>query len=143
MKVLSILGSFALAMIVSVSMSAQSPVGIWKTIDDETGDPKSHVEIYEKGGKFYGKVVKLLPAATTDVCGPCDGDRKGKSLINMDILWDLEPYKDYWSYGQIIDPGKGKIYKASVWLEDQNTLKVRGYIGISALGRNQNWYRVE
>ena len=139
MKKLSVL----FALFWAISVSAQSPVGIWKTIDDETGDPKSHVEIYEKDGKFYGKVVKLLPAATTDVCGPCPGERAGKSLIDMDILWDLEPYKDYWSYGSIIDPGKGKIYKASVWLEDENTLKVRGYIGISALGRNQNWYRVE
>lgn len=142
MKRIASIFSFALAMIVSTTMMAQSPVGIWKTIDDESGEPKSHVEIYEKDGKFYGKVVKLLEKATTDVCGPCPGERAGKSLIDMDILWDLEPYKDYWSYGQIIDPGKGKIYKASVWLEDENTLKVRGYIGISALGRNQNWYRV-
>lgn len=142
MKKLSFLFSFALAFAMSISMTAQSPVGLWKTIDDESGEAKSHVEIYEKDGKFFGKVVKLLPKATTDVCGPCPGERAGKPLIGMDILWDLESYKDYWSYGQIIDPGKGKVYKASVWLEDENTLKLRGYIGISALGRNQNWYRV-
>ncbi|WP_235298492.1 DUF2147 domain-containing protein [Portibacter marinus] len=135
--------SFLFAFLFVLALSAQSPVGVWKTIDDETGDAKSHVEIYEKDGKFYGKVVKLLPAATTEVCGPCPGERAGKSLIDMDILWDLEPYKDYWSYGSIIDPAKGKIYKASVWLEDDNTLKVRGYVGVSVLGRNQNWYRVE
>lgn len=142
MKKLTFAFSFAIAFMLSIAISAQSPVGIWKTIDDETGDAKSHVEIYEKDGKFFGKVVKLLPAATTDVCGPCPGERAGKSLIGMDILWDLEPYKDYWSYGQIIDPGKGKIYKASLWVEDENTLKVRGYIGVSVIGRNQNWYRV-
>lgn len=134
--------SFLLAFFFALSLTAQSPVGLWKTIDDETGDAKSHVEIYEKDGKFFGKVVKLLPAATTDVCGTCPGERAGKSLIGMDILWDLEPYKDYWSYGQIIDPGKGKIYKASVWLEGDDKLKLRGYIGISALGRNQMWYKV-
>ncbi len=142
MKKLTFAFSFALAVLFSFTLSAQSPVGLWKTIDDETGDAKSHVEIYEKNGKFYGKIVELLPAATTDVCGPCPGERAGKSLIGMDILWDLQPYKDYWSYGQIIDPGKGKIYKASVWVEDENTLKVRGYIGVSVIGRNQNWYRV-
>ena len=134
--------SFLIAFFFALSLSAQSPVGIWKTIDDETGDAKSHVEIYEKDGKFFGKVIKLLPAATTEVCGPCPGERAGKSLIGMDILWDLEPYKDYWSYGQIIDPGKGKIYKASVWLDGDDKLKLRGYIGISALGRNQSWYKV-
>lgn len=143
MRKLNSLLTLAFLLTFSFAMMAQSPVGIWKTIDDESGEPKSHVEIYEKDGKFFGKVVKLLPKATTDVCGPCPGERAGKSLMGMDILWDLEPYKDYWSYGQIIDPGKGKIYKSSVWLEDENTLKVRGYVGISALGRNQNWYRVE
>ncbi len=135
--------SFLLAFFFALGLSAQSPVGVWQTIDDESGEAKSHVEIYEKGGKFFGKVVKLLPAATTEVCGPCPGDREGKSLIDMDILWDLEPYKDYWSYGSIIDPGKGKIYKASVWLEGDDKLKVRGYVGISALGRNQIWHKVK
>jgi uncharacterized protein (DUF2147 family) len=126
-----------------LSLSAQSPIGTWKTIDDESGEAKSHVEIYEKDGKLYGKVVKLLPKATTDVCLDCPGDLNGKSLLEMDILWDLEKYKDYWSYGQIIDPAKGKTYKLSIWLEDADTLKLRGYIGISALGRNQVWYRVK
>lgn len=135
--------SFLFAFLFALSLSAQSPAGVYKTIDDETGEAKSHVEIYEKDGKFYGKVVKLLPAATTEVCGPCPGEREGKSLIGMDILWDLEPYKDYWSYGEIIDPAKGKIYKASLWLDGDDKVKVRGYIGISALGRNQTWYKVE
>ena len=142
MKKLTFAFSFAMAILFSFTLSAQSPVGVWKTIDDESGEAKSHVEIYEKDGKFYGKIIKLLPAATTDVCGPCPGERAGKELVGMDILWDLEPYKDYWSYGKIIDPGKGKIYKASVWVEDENTLRVRGYIGVSMLGRNQNWYKV-
>ena len=143
MKKLSYIFTFTIALFFSLSLSAQSPVGLWKTIDDETGDPKSHVEIYEKDGKFFGKVVKLLPLATTDVCIDCPGDLNGKSLLEMDIIWDLEPYKDYWSYGQIIDPAKGKVYKLSVWKVDDKTLKLRGYIGISALGRNQTWYKVD
>ncbi|GLR18995.1 DUF2147 domain-containing protein [Portibacter lacus] len=135
--------SFLFAFFFAVALSAQSPIGIWKTIDDESGEPKSHVEIYEKDGKIFGKVVKLLPKATTDVCIDCPGDLNGKSLLEMDIIWDLEEYKDYWSYGHIIDPANGKEYKLSIWLEDADTLKVRGYIGISALGRNQMWYRVK
>jgi uncharacterized protein (DUF2147 family) len=143
MKKINYLFTFALMTILSFSLSAQSPLGIWKTIDDESGEPKSHVEIYEKDGKIFGKVIKLLPKATTDVCLKCPGDMDGKSLLEMDILWDLKPYKDYWSYGQIIDPAKGKVYKLSLWVQDDNTLKLRGYIGISALGRNQTWYKVE
>ena len=131
---------FALGL--TFSLAAQSPVGVWKTIDDETGDPKSHVEIYEKDGKFFGKVIKLLPAATTDVCIDCPGDKNGKSLIDLDILWDLKPYKKYWSYGKIVDPANGKVYKASAFLEGDDKLRVRGYIGIQALGRNQIWHKV-
>ena len=92
---------------------------------------------------FYGKVIKLLPAATTTVCNDCPGDKAGKSLIGMDILWDLRAYDDYWSYGRIVDPKDGDVYKCSVWLEGDDKLKVRGYIGISLIGRNQIWHRVQ
>ena len=133
----------ALFLLSSATLFGQSsPVGTWKTIDDKTGEPKSHVQIYEKDGKFYGKIVKLLPAATTDICNDCPGDKKDKPLIGLDILWDLKPYKDYWSYGHIVDPANGKVYKASIWLEGANELKVRGYIGFSIIGRTQTWYKV-
>jgi uncharacterized protein (DUF2147 family) len=124
-------------------MAQSSPVGIWETIDDETGEPKSHVEIFEKGGKFYGKVVKLLPAATTDICVDCPGDKKDQPLVGLEILWDFEAHKDYWSYGRIVDPADGDVYKCSMWLEGPDKLKVRGYIGISLIGRNQIWHRVK
>ncbi len=125
------------------ALAQDSPVGIWKTIDDETGEAKSYVEIYEENGKYYGKVVKLLQADPDKKCEACPGDKKGKPILGMVVLWDLQPYKDYWSYGFIMDPNNGKTYKCSVWFEDANTLKVRGYIGVSALGRTQVWHRVE
>ena len=137
--------TMVLAFFLSVgSLLAQSsPVGIWETIDDETGEPKSHVEIFEKDGKFYGKVVKLLPAATTDICVDCPGDKKDQPLVGLEILWDFEAHKDYWSYGRIVDPADGDVYKCSMWLEGPDKLKVRGYIGISLIGRNQIWHRVK
>ena len=125
-------------------LSAQStPIGVWKTIDDETGEAKSHVEIYEENGILYGKIVKLLQHSEDTVCEKCPGDKKDQPLIEMVILWDLKSYKDYWSYGEIMDPANGKIYSCSVWLEDDNTLRVRGYVGLSILGRNQYWYRIK
>ncbi len=138
----SILGLIAF-LCLAFMVNAQSLVGTWKTIDDETGEPKSHVSIYEENGKFYGKVVKLLPAATGTICEDCPGDKKGKPIEGMVILWDLKPYKDYWSYGQIMDPASGKTYKASVWLDGNDKLSVRGYIGFSLLGRTQTWHRVK
>ena len=137
--------TLAIAFFLSLAgLNAQSsPVGIWQTIDDETGEPKSHVEVYLKNGLYYGKVVKLLPAATTDKCINCPGDKKDKPLIGLDILWDMKPYKDYWSYGRIVDPKDGDVYKCSIWLEGDDTLKVRGYIGVSMIGRTQTWQRVK
>jgi uncharacterized protein (DUF2147 family) len=135
--------TFILAIFFSISGYSQDMLGIWKTIDDKTGEPKSHVEIYKKGNKYFGKVVKLLPAATTTVCNDCPGDKNGKSLINLDIIWDMEDYKDYWSYGKIVDPADGKVYKCNISMDGKDKLKVRGYIGFSLLGRTQIWYRVK
>ena len=130
-------------MAISLSVSAQGITGIWKTIDDETGDPKSHIEIYEKDGEFFGRVVKLLPAATTETCDGCPDGMAGKSLLEVDIVRNLRLYKEnYWSYGSIIDPAGGKQYKCSVKLVD-NKLEVRGYMGIELLGRTQTWHPVQ
>jgi len=137
--------TLALAFFLSLAgLNAQtSPVGVWQTIDDETNEPKSHVEIFMKNDMYYGKIVKLLPAATTDTCTDCPGDKKGKPLVGLEILWDLKPYKDYWSYGKILDPANGKVYKCSIWMEKPDQLQLRGYIGVSLLGRTQTWHRVK
>ncbi len=125
------------------SLMAQNDyVGTWKTVDDTDGATKSHFEIYEKDGKLYGKVVKLLEAATTDVCTDCPGDKNGKNLVGMELLMGLEKDGDYWSDGEIIDPADGKVYSCYIELEEKDKLKVRGYIGFSLLGRTQYWYRV-
>lgn len=126
----------------SLMLTAQSPVGLWKTIDDETGEAKSYVEIYEQGGKYFGKITKLLLKPADTVCDKCSGSKKDKPVVGMVILTNLKKYKDYWSYGKILDPTNGKVYKCSVWLDGKDKLKLRGYIGISALGRNQMWHRV-
>lgn len=138
-----IFSTLILSLLFLSGITAQSPVGIYKTIDDESGEAKSHVELYEKNGKIYGKIVKLLPSAEGTHCINCTGDKKGKPLVGLQILEDLEPYKDYWSYGSVLDPKSGKVYKASLWVEGKDKVKLRGYIGFSALGRTQTWYRLE
>lgn len=121
-----------------------SPVGVWKTIDDETGQAKSHVEIYEQGGKFYGKVVKLLQKSPDTVCDKCTGPKKNKLVLGMVIVEHLEKYKDYWKNGTILDPANGSTYGCSMWYENGKTdeLKVRGKHW-SGLYRTQTWYRVK
>lgn len=122
---------------------SQTVFGVWKTIDDKTGEPKSHVKIYEKDGKVFGRVIKLLPAATTDVCIDCPGDLNGKSLYDIDILWDLQKDDDEYDDGEIVDPANGKVYSCKIYLDGKDKLIVRGYIGFSFIGRSQTWYRVE
>lgn len=136
--VLTLLTIFTLA----CAAIGQSPTGTWVTIDDETGKPKSHVQISERGGKLYGKVVELINPRFT-ICGECEGDKKDQPIKGMEILWGLSPDGDEWNGGYIMDPANGKEYKCKIELDGANTLKVRGYIGFSLLGRTQTWQRLE
>ena len=129
--------------IMSFAVSAQSPVGVWKNLDDEDGKEKSHIEIYQQNGKFRGKVVKLLPAATVTKCNSCKGDKKGKDLLGMDILWDMKETGKVWDGGQILDPKNGKEYNCKIECDGTEKLKVRGYVGVSIFGRTQVWYKVK
>jgi uncharacterized protein (DUF2147 family) len=125
----------------SLSGQTQSIVGKWRTIDDETGKPKSVVEITEKNGKYYGKVIRLFRDANEEqdpVCNECptDDDRYKKKIIGMEILRNLIKDEDEYSEGTIIDPNNGKIYRCKVWLDGDN-LKLRGYLG--PFFRTQTW----
>lgn len=128
--------------------SEPTPVGRWKTIDDKTGEAGSFVQIYEENGMLHGKIESLVPKAGENPnpkCDKCDGERKGKSVLGMVFLWDLKKEKsNTWGGGRILDPASGSIYRCSFeLLEGGSKLKVRGYIGISLLGRSQDWYRAE
>lgn len=136
----------AVALLFSATALAQSPVGEWRTIDDETGEPKSVVEIYEENGKLHGKIIRILPEGHSSICDDCEGEYAGKELIGAVILRDLERDGDEWEGGKITDPKNGKTYNVKMSLQDANTLDVRGFIKVplmgSALGRTQTWYRV-
>ena len=120
---------------------AQSPVGVWKTVDDETGKAQSHIELYEKDGKLYGKIVDLLADPKDSRCDKCKGKKKDQPIIGMEILWDLKKDGKAWEDGTILDPANGKTYTAKVWLDSKDKLKVRGYIGF--VYRTQTWHRVK
>ena len=127
-----------------VSLQAQSVIGKWKTIDDETGAAKSIVEIYQANGKVYGKVIQILEKGKEDkVCEECKGDKKNKPIKGMLIIDGLSKNDDEWDGGKILDPKSGKEYKCVVSLENENKLKVRGYVGFSLLGRTQYWTRIK
>jgi len=122
----------------------QTVIGKWKTIDDETGKAKSIVEIYEKSGKIYGKVVEILDVEhKNDVCSECSGSDKNKPILGMIIIKGLTKEGSEYTNGKILDPKNGKAYKCFITLESKDKLKVRGFIGVSLFGRTQYWYRAK
>lgn len=136
--------TFALIICAVLTGTAQDVLGNWKTIDDETGEAKSIVEIYKKDGEIYGKVVDILDPSKKDAtCRDCPDDAKGKPIMGLVILKGLKKDGKEYSGGTILDPNNGKVYKCLIALENADKLKVRGYIGFSLLGRSQYWQRVK
>ena len=143
MKKLFVL-SFLLFVATVYTIAQSSPVGVWRTVDDNTGESRSHVEIYKKNGKLYGKITKLLQSEPGTLCDECPGDKKNKPVLGMVIIEDLQSYKDYWRKGSILDPESGNEYGCSIWFEEgsDKELKVRGKHW-TGLYRTQTWYRVQ
>lgn len=125
----------------------KTPVGLWKTIDDHTGLPRGLVRITESNGEYQGQVEKLFPKPGEDLnpkCEKCEGARQNQPVIGLTVLWGLVKSGDEYENGEILDPENGKIYRARMRLEgDGDKLEVRGFIGISLLGRSQTWIREE
>ena len=116
--------------------------GVWITQDDETGKKKSEVLLYKNEGKLYGKILNLLlDEDKGKLCVNCKGENKNLAIEGMVIVEGLELNGKIWEEGTILDPKSGKTYSCYITFENQNTLKVRGYIGFSLLGRTQKWIR--
>ena len=132
-------------LLAGVSVAQGTPEGLWRTIDDETGEAKSHVRIEARDGFLYGTVEEVLnPEKKNNVCDKCPGDRLGVPIEGLEIMRDMKPKGDGWAGGSILDPNKGKVYKAKMSLnETGEELTVRGFIGFSLIGRSQVWERVE
>jgi uncharacterized protein (DUF2147 family) len=120
--------------------AAEAPVGQWKTVDEKSGAVQSVVEIYDQGGKLFGKIVSLTKSTdeqgTPKICTKCTVADKDKPIVGLVIVKDLGPDGDHWKGGTILDPDDGKVYKAELWVEE-GKLKVRGYVGL--FYRTQTW----
>jgi uncharacterized protein (DUF2147 family) len=138
-----LLGGFVSALLIaSVVFAAESPAGKWKTIDEKTGKVVSEVELYEQGGKLFGKIVGLTDPVNAQgqpkKCSACTGEDKDQPIVGLVIIKGLSPDKDRYKGGTILDPDDGKVYKAEVWQEG-GKLKVRGYLGV--FYRTQTWVK--
>lgn len=119
-------------------------LGKWKSVDDQTGKQMGVVQIYEEDGKIYGKVIEITKEEDRDkLCNNCAGEDENQPVLGLTVIRGLSKDGNEYSGGKILDPKHGKYYKCYINLENENKLKVRGYIGISLFGRTQYWHRVK
>jgi uncharacterized protein (DUF2147 family) len=129
---------------VAPAQAQRSPAGLWKTIDDKTQQPRSIVRVVEENGQYKGTVEKgLRPDDDPErLCDKCPGEFHNKKVHGLTFMWGFKQDGDEYNGGQILDPESGKLYRCKMKLsKDGKELHVRGYIGISLLGRTQIWLR--
>jgi uncharacterized protein (DUF2147 family) len=132
-----------MCLVAGAAHAQSTPVGLWKTIDDHTGQEKSLVRISAAGGVLSGRVEKLLhPSKPVPLCDKCRDARQGQPIVGLGIIEGLRQHGDVWEGGTILDPDNGKIYAVRLKpVDGGKTLEVRGYIG--PFFRTQTWSRIE
>ena len=124
-----------------LSPKLQNAIGRWQTYSD--GKPGGQVETYLVNGVLFGKVTQVRPGRTPqDLCEKCSGELKNKLILGMVILRNFHAVGDDWVDGTAVDPENGKEYKGKIWSVGSDKLSMRGFIGISLLGRTENWVRI-
>lgn len=129
-----------------LALAEATPAGLWKTIDDKSGKPRSLIRITENNGEYSAVVEKGLLATDTGeaVCDKCTDERKGQRIVGMTIVKGIKKKGNSYEGGEILDPDNGKTYKCKMKLDETgNKLEVRGFIGVSLFGRSQTWLREE
>ena len=136
----------ALALCGASALAQVGPVGLWRNVDDKTGEVKAEIRIAETGGALAGRIEKTLgkDSKPDSTCEACTDDRKGKPITGLEIIRGGKKAdgKDVWEGGKILDPENGKEYRASFTpVDGGQKLEVRGYIG--PFWRTQTWTRAQ
>ena len=130
-----------------VAAADLTAVGRWFTVDEKTGQETSIIEITQTGDVLNGRIIKVMPKPgdpANPICHKCDGPEKDQPYVGMMILKGFKRDGDEWSGGTILDPRSGNVYSSNFHLDDSGKkLLVRGYLGISLLGRTATWIKDE
>lgn len=141
-----ILTAMVFALFAAPALAQMSPVGLWRSVDDKSGEAKAEIRISDSSGALHGQIVKTLrkDAKSDAVCTECTDDRKGQPMVGLEIIRGGKKAegKDVWDGGKILDPENGKEYRASFTpIDGGQKLEVRGFLG--PFWRTQTWMRVE
>lgn len=150
MRILKQSAVFALTVVAALASTAAwadnaSPVGLSRNVDDVSGKPRALIRVTESNGTLRGKIEKVFLAPNeSPTCTKCEGALKNAPVIGLVILSGLKQDGAEYTGGQILDPDNGKTYSSKIHLTDGGKkLNLRGYIGVSLLGRSQIWLRQE
>ena len=125
-----------------LSPKLQNAIGHWQVVNSD-GSPGGKVDTYLENGKLFGRVTEVRPGRTPqDVCDKCSGEYKNQLILGMVMMRNFHAEGDDWVDGTVVDPENGKEYKGKVWAVGNDKLRMRGFIGISMLGRTENWVRI-
>lgn len=139
------LAAIILGAIAFPALAQMTPVGLWRNVDDKTGEAKAEIRIVENGGVISGRIDKRLgkDAKPDDTCDKCSDDRKDQPILGLEIIRGAKKAegKDVWEGGKILDPENGRNYTLRLTpIEGGKKLEVRGSFG--PFGRTQTWVRV-
>ena len=125
-----------------LSAKLQNAVGHWQTYTD--GKAGGKVETYLQNGQLFGRITQVRPGRTPqDLCDLCSGEYKNQRILGLVLMRGFHPEGDDWVGGTVVDPDNGKQYQGKIWTVGANELHLRGFIGISLLGRTETWTRIE
>lgn len=137
--------TFLLLLLFQTFMYAASPEGLWLSRDENTGKARAVIKVENVHGILQARVMQVFKQpGDSGMCLKCPEPFTNKPVLNMVFAWGLVPTKEgSWDKGRILDPKSGKVYRGKMILQSDNSLVVRGYLGISLLGRSQIWERYQ
>jgi uncharacterized protein (DUF2147 family) len=130
----------AWCMIVSSVAHAYPLVGVWSTVDEKTSEKRADVQFVLSGDELTGTIVhRYVKPGDPTLCAHCPGAFKDKPIQGLQFIWGLkEEQPGVWDHGKLLDPRTGKIYHVKL-VKHGDVLHVRGYLGMSWIGRTQKW----